>query len=194
MTQAYAQILQSVQVVRRTWQNRRAMEGSLLTMAAPLTVLAFAALLDRYAHFAPAGQWILALLVYGAALLMLRAFVLRPLLTRHTDDFFAAMIEARQPALRNRLINALQLGRQPALGAAPKLVDAVVADGFIVAAEPLRDLAERGGIAHFRDQHLPHAIHHLGTAIQAAGLLRSFFGLILRPGRLLLRFRFAGHQ
>lgn len=135
MTQAYAQILQSVQVVRRTWQNRRAMEGSLLTAAAPLALLAAAALLDRYAHFAPAGRWILALVVYGAALAALRMFVLRPLLTRHTDDFFAAMIESRQPALRNRLINALQLGRQSTEGAAPRLVDAIVADGVTASDE-----------------------------------------------------------
>ena len=47
---------------------------------------------------------------------------------RHSDDFFAALVEQRLPQMRSRLINALQLGRQPQPDLA-RVVDTIVLEG-----------------------------------------------------------------
>ena len=47
---------------------------------------------------------------------------------RHSDDYFAALVEQNTPRLHGRIINALQLGREEAPGLT-KVIDAIVLEG-----------------------------------------------------------------
>src|SRR5207248_9302895 len=51
------------------------------------------------------------------------------------DDFFAARVEQRHPELHNRLINALQLGRDNQRGFSRGLIEALVHDAEKAAAD-----------------------------------------------------------
>lgn len=128
MTQAYALLLDNVNLIRKSWRIRRASEGVLLFLAIAVGVLTLAAGADQFADPNTPGRSVLFLIFWGSVAAAAARFVVQPLTVRHSDDFFAALIEQRHPKLQNRLINALQLGRQSSFGA-PRLIEAIVADG-----------------------------------------------------------------
>jgi len=128
MTEAYLQLVNTVDTVRRAWRTRRMLEGMLLACSIVLGILIAAGILDQLAHFGPVGRWVLGIVFWGGLIACVWRLVARPAMTGHSDDFFAALLEGRLPELRNRFINALQLGREEH-PAAPKLIDAIVTDG-----------------------------------------------------------------
>jgi len=132
MTEAYLQLLDHVGLVRRMWRARRVTEGLLLAVALVAAAALITTMLDQLADFGPAGRWALALIFYTTLIATLWGLAIRPAAAPHTDDFFAALMERRLPALGNRLINALQLGREEK-PSAPKLVEAIVSDGVSAA-------------------------------------------------------------
>ncbi len=134
MTQAYAVLLEQVKLVRKSWRIRRVAEGLLLLLAVTVGVLALATMLDHAMALGTAIRWIVFLLIVAAVAVVAVAFIFRSLLIHHTDDYFAALVERRQPSMRNRLINALQLGRQTQPHS-PRLVEAIVTDGAAAADE-----------------------------------------------------------
>ena len=145
MTQGYLTLLDQVHVVRRMWRVRRVMEGLLLSAAVALAVAVVITALDQAADFGRAARWLLALILWGTLLGSLWNRVVQPALMPHVDDYFAALMEHRLPSLGNRLINALQLGREERPGA-PRLVEAIVADGIraVDDVEPGRAVAGPG--------------------------------------------------
>ncbi|MCE9592528.1 MAG: hypothetical protein K8S99_18630 [Planctomycetes bacterium] len=125
MTQAYSNLISTIAIVRRGWQVRRAIEGLLIVAAAVLTAWVVTAALDQLIAFESLGRCVLFAVIAGTAgAVGYRALAL-PLMARHSEDFYAAMIESHHPGMNNRLINALQLGRETA-PAAPRLVRAIV--------------------------------------------------------------------
>ncbi len=131
MKENYFQLLDHLQLVRRLWRARRIMEGVILTAALCLAAAIFFTILDQLAEFGFWARWVLALLLWLIFFASAYQKILRPALRKHSDDFFAALMERRIPKLGNRLINALQLGREDS-PSAPRLVNAIVADGLHV--------------------------------------------------------------
>ena len=143
MTQAYADVLAVIASTRRIWRLMRGIESLFLLIASIITALSLATLVDALVAPSSPGRWVLLLLVlvgigvvarYGFQLLFRRG---------RNDDFFAALLEQRQPQLHNRLINALQLGRDAAAQrvapAYQSAVDAAIESGR-EASESLRVL------------------------------------------------------
>ncbi len=128
MTEAYMQLVYQVNLARRLWRARRVVEGLMLALAAGACAMVVAALLDRLGSPGAAGRWLLGAGMWGAVAASFWFWAARPARAVHTDDFFAALLEKRLPALGNRLINALQLGRKEE-PQAPKIVETIVADG-----------------------------------------------------------------
>ena len=142
MTEAYLQLLDHVQLVRRMWRVRRVTEGLLLAAALVVAAALVTTMLDQLADFGVAGRWVLALVLYATLIATLWGLAIHPARARHSDDFFAALMERRLPTLGNRLINALQLGREE-YPRAPRLVEAIVSDGVSAAydADPAQAVA-----------------------------------------------------
>mgnify|MGYP006273574235 CR=1 FL=1 len=127
MTEAYAQVLHTVDQVRRAWRSRRIVEGLAQTLAVGTGMLVVLAAIDDAAMLGPVGRWAAGLALWLSVAAVAWQSVARPAAAGHSDDYFAVMAEQRL-GLGNRLINAVQLGREP-VPAAPRLVDAIVADG-----------------------------------------------------------------
>jgi hypothetical protein len=131
----YEQLLAALNALRGQWRRRKLAEGLLLTLAGLLVLAVVAALIDNL--FQP-GKFVRALLfiglLTGTAVLAFRR-VVRYLLEERRDDFFAALVEEKHPTLRNRLINALQLGRGNQDGHSQVLIEKVVGDAADATAE-----------------------------------------------------------
>ncbi len=127
MTQAYSLILGAIHETRQTWRLRRAVEGVLIAATTAMSVLLAATLLDQVLDPGKLGRTVLASMFWCAAAYLSWRYIGRVVAQRHSDDFFAALLEQRATGLSNRLINALQLGRNS--GAAPHLVEAIINDG-----------------------------------------------------------------
>src|SRR5262249_1092864 len=128
MTQAYALLVDNVNLVRKSWQIRRVLEGVVLLLAAAGGALLLGAMLDTLFDFGSLLRCALFLAFLAAAGYVIAKFIWKPIGAKHSDDFFAALIEQRHPNMRNRLINALQLGRATT-PQSPRLVEAIVNDG-----------------------------------------------------------------
>ncbi|MCC6581367.1 MAG: hypothetical protein IT440_13100 [Phycisphaeraceae bacterium] len=128
MTQAYAELLRCVHDVRRHWRLRRLLDGAMLTTAIVGCTLAAMILLDQVMDGSRVSRCIMALLVLSAAMGSLAWWMVRPGLRKLGDDYFAALVEQRCPASGNRVINALQLGRETA-DTCPNIIDAIVGEG-----------------------------------------------------------------
>lgn len=124
----YEQLLASLNTLRKQWRGRKLIEGVLLTLAGLLAAAGLATLADNLFH---PGQFVRVLLflglLAGTAVLAFR-YVVRFALEDRRDDFFAALVEEKHPTLRNRLINALQLGRGNQDGHSPVLIEKIVGD------------------------------------------------------------------
>jgi len=132
MAEAYAQLLDYVQLVRRLWRTRRVVEGLVLAPAVVIAVGVAVTIVDQVADFGYGGRWALAAILWLTVIGSLLHGVARPALMPHSDEFYAALMEQRLPVLGNRLINAFQLGRDEN-PSAPRLVEAIVGDGVSAA-------------------------------------------------------------
>jgi len=129
MTQGYLTLVDQVHLVRRMWRARRVAEGLILMLAVALLAVTVLTAVDQALDLGPAGRWLAALILWGSVVAGLWYGPVRPSVATHGDDYFAALMEQRLPSLGNRLINALQLGREEH-PPAPRLVEAIVADGI----------------------------------------------------------------
>jgi hypothetical protein len=131
----YEQLLAALNALRAQWRRRKLAEGVLLTLAGLLTLVAIAALIDNLLQ---PGQVIRAILLLGLLIgtgVLAFQRIIRYLLEERRDDFFAALVEEKHPTLRNRLINALQLGRGNQDGHSPVLIEKIVGDAAEATAE-----------------------------------------------------------
>lgn len=131
----YEQLLAALNALRGQWRRRKLVEGLLLTLAGALALAAAATLIDNLVQPGTAVRVLLFLgLLAGTGVLAFQC-VVRFLLEERRDDFFAALVEEKHPALHNRLINALQLGRGNQDGHSPVLIEKIVGDAADATAE-----------------------------------------------------------
>jgi hypothetical protein len=131
----YEQLLASLNVLRRQWRQRAILQGTLLTLAGLAALIIFAVFLDNLlqpGHFVRAILFLT--MLAGAGALAFRK-IIRYALEDRRDDFFAALVEEKHPTLKNRLINALQLGRGNQDGHSPILIEKIVGDAADATAE-----------------------------------------------------------
>lgn len=128
MSQAYTQLIETIHDARRAWRAHRAIEGAVLALAVFIAVTLIAAVIDRLLAPGTLGRHLLGLSVYALTMAAIGRALVRPLMRHHSEDYFAALLEQRTPDLRNRLINAVQLGRRQADTPTP-FIEAVVKDG-----------------------------------------------------------------
>ncbi len=130
----YTQLVDQLDSLRRNWRRHRALQGAFLTLALTLVALVGVVAADAVLRLETTGRLILAAALWGTLATAAIRLLVRGWLEDHRDDFFAAMVEERRPELRNRLINALQLGRGASYGS-PRLVEAIVHEGSAAVAD-----------------------------------------------------------
>ncbi|HEX4141971.1 MAG TPA: hypothetical protein VHY91_00335 [Pirellulales bacterium] len=127
MSTAHTELVDQLGAVRRRLLARWGAQALLLVAIAAAAALLMSTLADQGVQLGSAGRAVAALLVYGtAAIVFWRAS--RSLRTRHSEDYFAALVEQKTPRLHGRIINALQLGREKA-PTMTKIIDAIVLEG-----------------------------------------------------------------
>jgi hypothetical protein len=140
ITEAYPQLVEALDNVRRQWRLQKVVEGVLLVVAGALTVLIALVAADNLLQPGPLGRLLLAVVLWGSLAAGLLYLVVRRRLEDRRDDFFAALVEQKHPELHNQLINALQLGRGNQPGFSPRLIEAIVTDAARATAD--LDLAD----------------------------------------------------
>ena len=135
MTHPYPQLVSDLDSLRKQWRSGRVASGALLLVAIVAGMLILLAVGDALLHWGAGGRWISTALWVGAFVAGASSLVGRRLLEDARDDYFAALVEEKHPELRNRLINALQLGRGTEPGS-KRIIEEIVAD----AAKATRDL------------------------------------------------------
>jgi hypothetical protein len=140
MTEAYPQLVEALENVRRQWRLQKLVEGVLLAVAGALAVLLALVAADNLLQPGPLGRLLLAIVLWGSLAAGLFYLVIRRWLEDRRDDFFAALVEQKHPELHNQLINALQLGRANQPGFSPRLIEALVTDAARATAD--LDLAD----------------------------------------------------
>ncbi|VTS01760.1 DUF3488 domain-containing protein [Tuwongella immobilis] len=127
-TVAYAQLMAALTELRRAWKRRQLLIGALQTLTIAAGLLLIGTLIDTLFRVSDVGRVVIFLgMLLGCVGALLNG-VVRPLMEDRRDDFFAMLIEEKHPELRNRLINALQLGRANEPGQSEVLVDRIVHD------------------------------------------------------------------
>jgi hypothetical protein len=132
--QHYTHLIGQLDSLRQNWRRHRTLEGSLLTLGLTLAAVIVVVAVDGVLRLGTTGRLILAAALWGTLAMAVLRFLVRGWLEDHRDDFFAAMVEERHPELRNRLINALQLGRGTSYGSS-LLVEAIVHEGSTAVAD-----------------------------------------------------------
>jgi hypothetical protein len=127
-TEAYPQLVEALENVRRQWRLQKVAEGMLLAAAGAAAVLLVLVAADNLLQPGPLGRLLLTMLLWATLAAALFGLIVRRWLEDRRDDFFAALVEQKHPELHNRLINALQLGRTDQAGFSPRLIDAIVHD------------------------------------------------------------------
>src|SRR4051794_25854647 len=98
-TQAYPQLVDALQDVRRQWRQQKLIEGCLLSAGATLGTLVVLVAADNVLAFGTLGRLLTALLLWGGAAAAVLTWVVRRLLEDQRDDFFAALVEQQHPEL-----------------------------------------------------------------------------------------------
>lgn len=169
--ETYPRLLAKLRDLRYRWQQRHVLAGSCLALAIGLAVWLAAAIADVYLDLPAAGRWIATILLAAAFATACSRLVLCRWLADPREDFFALLIEQCYPALDNRLINALQLGRGNHYGS-PRLVQQIVADALEATAElDLEPCARTVGLRR-------------PAASLAAALGALSLALLLAPGQM----------
>jgi hypothetical protein len=125
---AYPHLLDALDEVRNQWRRHKLLEGGLLVLAGFVTVVVVLVAADNLFHPGTAGRLLLAIALWGGLIAGLLGLMVRRWLEDRRDDYFAALVERKHPGLHNRLINALQLGRDHQRGFSPVLIEAIVRD------------------------------------------------------------------
>ncbi len=133
--QPYPQLVSDLDSLRKQWRSGRVASGAVVLVAIVAGMLILLAVGDALLHWGAGGRWISTALWVGALIAGASSLVGRRLLEDARDDYFAALVEEKHPELRNRLINALQLGRGTEPGS-KRIIEEIVAD----AAKATRDL------------------------------------------------------
>jgi hypothetical protein len=126
--EAYPRLMDALNEVRGQWRRHKLLEGGLLALAGIAAVVVMLVAVDNLLHPGTAGRLILSALLWGGLAVGLFSLVIRRFLEDQRDDYFAVLVERKHPELHNRLINALQLGRDNSPGFSPVLIEAIIHD------------------------------------------------------------------
>jgi hypothetical protein len=126
--EAYPRLMDALNDVRSQWRRHKLLEGALLALASAVAVVVVLVAVDNLFHPGTAGRLLLAALLWSSLVVGLFSLVVRRWLEDHRDDYFASLVERKNPQLRNQLINALQLGRDHTRGFSPVLIEAIIHD------------------------------------------------------------------
>lgn len=127
--QDYRTLVAEIDRLRSNWRMTHVGEGTLRWLALLQVAVILAVACDNLLWPSQAGRALLLAVLCAAALASLSTWILRRWLEDRRDDFFAALVEERNPRLGNRLINGLQLGRGNDFGS-PRLISAIVHDAL----------------------------------------------------------------
>ena len=124
----YQQLMDSLNVLRRQWRQQKLIEGVLLVLFGLATLLLVAVALDNLLKLSVLGRSVIAFTLWASTIALVLKLIVRRFVEDRRDDFFAALVEQKNPNLRNQLINALQLGRGEQRGHSHGLIEAIVQD------------------------------------------------------------------
>ncbi|HJT36640.1 MAG TPA: hypothetical protein VJ783_31745 [Pirellulales bacterium] len=139
LASAYPRLIAQLDDMRGRWRLLQLGDGLLRLLAVVAAAIAVAVMCDNLFWPGRTGRALLLAAVCLAALMAISAWLVRRWLEDRRDDYFAALVERRFPALQNRLMNGLQLGRGNDYGS-PQMIEAIVNDAAAASAE--LDLAE----------------------------------------------------
>jgi len=123
----YQRLVARVRKVRSAWRRGLLLEGLTLIIISALSFLIFSFLLDNFLHLPTWGRSLLLALFLVLTLSILFRAVIPVLGSSFSDEKVAVHIEKRYPELHNRLINAIQLGKE---GSGNPLIAAIIEEGL----------------------------------------------------------------
>jgi hypothetical protein len=126
--EAYPRLMEALNEVRGQWRRHKLLEGALLALGGIAAVVVALVAADNLLQPGTAGRVLLSAILWGGLLVGLFRLVVRRVLEDQRDDYFAVLVEQKHPELHNRLINALQLGRDNQPGFSPVLIEAIIRD------------------------------------------------------------------
>jgi hypothetical protein len=126
--EAYPRLMDALNEVRGQWRRHKLLEGGLLALAGFIAVVVLLVAVDNLIQPGTAGRLLMAAILWGGLAVGLFSLIGRRFLEDQRDDYFAALVERKHPELHNRLINALQLGRDHTAGFSPGLIEAIIHD------------------------------------------------------------------
>ncbi|NOX96702.1 MAG: hypothetical protein GXO98_01285 [Nitrospirae bacterium] len=123
----YQRLIARVRKVRSAWRRGLLLEGLMLIIISALSFLALSLLLDNFFHLPAWGRSLLLAIFLSLILAVLLRTVIPILSSSFSDEKVAVHIEKRYPELHNRLINAIQLGRE---GSGNPLIEAIIEESL----------------------------------------------------------------
>jgi hypothetical protein len=126
--EAYPRLMDALNEVRGQWRRHKLLEGGLLALAGIIAVVVLLVAVDNLIQPGTGGRFLMAAILWVGLAVGLLSLVVRRCLEDQRDDYFAALVERKHPELHNRLINALQLGRDHTAGFSPGLIEAIIHD------------------------------------------------------------------
>jgi hypothetical protein len=109
----YRNLLSRVQQVRRRWWTQMAVKGVSIFLAFAIALLLFGIWGADLFGFRPAAVWSIRVVIAIGMGLTIGRFLVLPLRRRITDVQIAQYIEERYPHLEDRLVTAVEFGRDP---------------------------------------------------------------------------------
>lgn len=134
LASTYPALVAQLDELRGRWRLLQLGDGLLRLLAVLAGAIVLAVACDNLFWPGRTGRAMLLTAVGIATLMALFNWLVRRWLEERRDDYFAALVERQFPALQNRLINGLQLGRGNDYGS-PRLIEAIVNDAAALSSE-----------------------------------------------------------
>ena len=119
----YENLLERVKLVRRRWRFQAVVKGLCLFLASTIALLVLGVWGADLFGFRPAAVWLMRLVTAGTVLFVSWRFLYVPFRRRVSDVQIAQFIEERYPQLEDRLVTAVEFGRESAGGPPHVFVD-----------------------------------------------------------------------
>src|SRR5262245_38243050 len=125
---SFQSLLQRVREVRRKWRMQALVKGVALFLVCAISTLVFGVWGADLFGFTPAAVWLIRIVTVGAVLFVAFRFLWIPLRRRLTDVQIAQYIEERYPKLEDRLVTAVEFGRDSAISSG--MLDLLIKDAL----------------------------------------------------------------
>lgn len=114
MTEHTSELRQVLDHVRRRWRMKHALRGGVIVVGTAITAFLVTALIVQQAGFAAGPVLGARAFSYVLILVLLLWFVARPLVRNANDERVAMYLEEHEPSLREIVISALEVEKNPA--------------------------------------------------------------------------------